>query len=128
MVADPLTKTMEPVKLVEMLDTNAWDISQPIEAVLKKRAKQAARRKAQDTWERVDYAATNFQGIDVGGPSWQSVTRRVTKDVRTGDVIDDEYKLTKHDKKFLFRELPGAPRDISIVFYYIAPSEDVDVK
>ena len=53
MVADPLTKTMEPVKLVEMLDTNAWNIAQPIEAVLKKRAKQAARRKAQDTWERV---------------------------------------------------------------------------
>ena len=53
-------------------------------------------------------------------------TRRVTKDVRTGDVIDDEYKLIKHNKKFLFRELPGAPRDISTVFYYIAPTEGVD--
>ena len=37
MIADPLTKTMEPVKLVEMLDTNVLDITQPIEAVLKKR-------------------------------------------------------------------------------------------
>ena len=37
MVADPLTKAMEPVELVEMLDTNAWNIARPLEAVLKKR-------------------------------------------------------------------------------------------
>ena len=113
---------MEPVKLVDMLDTSTWNISQPIDAVLKKRAKQAARRKAQDTWERIDYEATNFQGIDIGGPSWPSVTRRVTKDLRTGDVIEDEYKLNKQDKKYLYRELPGAPRDIRTIFYYIAPT------
>ena len=125
MIADPLTKTMEPVKLIEMLDTNVWDITQPIEAVQKKRAKQAARRKALDTWERVDYAATTFQGIDATGPSWQTVTRRVTKDARTGDVIDDDYKPNTRTEKYLYRELPQAPRDIRTIFYYeSSPDED----
>ena len=125
MVADPLTKTMEPVKLIEMLDTNVWDITQPIEAVQKKRAKQAARRKALDTWERVDPAASTFQGIDATGPSWLAVTRRVTKDARTGDVIDDDYKPQKQTEKYLYRELPKAPRDIRTIFYYEAsPDED----
>ena len=125
MIADPLTKAMEPVKLIEMLDTNVWDITQPIEAVQKKRAKQAARRKALDTWERVDPAASTFQGIDATGPSWHTVTRRVTKDARTGDVIDDDYKPQKQTEKYLYRELPKAPRDIRTIFYYEAsPDED----
>ena len=45
MIADPLTKTMEPDKLLEALDSNRWNFKQPIESVLKKKAKQLARRK-----------------------------------------------------------------------------------
>ena len=45
MLADPLTKVMEPVKLNEALNSNYWNLSQPIESVLKKRAKQLQRRK-----------------------------------------------------------------------------------
>ena len=45
MIADPLTKVMEPVKLVEALDSNSWSLKQPIESILKKRAKQLQRRK-----------------------------------------------------------------------------------
>ena len=45
MIADPLTKAMEPDKLMAALDSNHWDIEQPIESVIKKRAKQLARRK-----------------------------------------------------------------------------------
>ena len=45
MIADPLTKVTEPVKLVEALETNVLDIEQPIDSVVKKRAKQLQRRK-----------------------------------------------------------------------------------
>ncbi|CAE7832525.1 GIP [Symbiodinium sp. CCMP2592] len=44
MIADPLTKVMEPVKLVEALKTNTLDVEQPLESVVKKRAKQLQRR------------------------------------------------------------------------------------
>ena len=45
MICDPLTKVMEPVKLTQALDSNEWDLTQPIESLLKKRAKQVQRRK-----------------------------------------------------------------------------------
>eukprot|EP00439_Symbiodinium_sp_Y106_P083063 s1580_g22.t2 len=44
MIADPLTKVMEPTKLVEALKTNTLDVEQPLESVVKKRAKQLQRR------------------------------------------------------------------------------------
>ena len=126
MIVDPLTKTMEPVKLVEFLDTNVWDIAQPIEAVQKKKAKQASRRKDQVTWERVDHSATHFQGIDVGGPSWRVVTRRVTKDAKTGDTIDDDFRVHTREEHYLYREVPKAPRDIRTLFYYSGKADDGD--
>jgi hypothetical protein len=45
MIADPLTKQMDAGKLNEALTTNYWSFKQPVESVLKKRAKQLARRK-----------------------------------------------------------------------------------
>ena len=45
MIADPMTKVMEPDKLHTALDNNRWNFEQPIEAVLKKRAKQLKRKK-----------------------------------------------------------------------------------
>ena len=45
MIADPLTKVMDPVKLLDALDTNRWSLKQPIESIIKKRAKQLQRRK-----------------------------------------------------------------------------------
>ena len=48
MVADPLTKVMESTKLVECLFTNCLNVEQPIESVIKKRAKQLQRRKTAD--------------------------------------------------------------------------------
>ena len=45
MIADPLTKLMDPVKLVEAIDTNRWSIEQPINSVIVKKAKQLQRRK-----------------------------------------------------------------------------------
>ena len=40
MLADPLTKVMEPWKLDEALNTNYWSLKQPINSIMKKRAKE----------------------------------------------------------------------------------------
>ena len=61
MLADPMTKNMEADKLIEFLSTNWWDTSQPIESVMKKQAKQIARRKAMATEERIDHNCTRFR-------------------------------------------------------------------
>ena len=39
-----LTKVMSPEELVEVLDLNFWSAEQPIESLMKKRAKQAQRK------------------------------------------------------------------------------------
>ena len=44
MICDPLTKIMEPIKLTTALDSNEWNIAQPIESLMKKRVEQAQRR------------------------------------------------------------------------------------
>ena len=48
MLADPLTKVMEPWKLDEALESNYWSLKQPIDSIMKKRAKQIQRRKTKD--------------------------------------------------------------------------------
>ena len=45
MIADPLTKVMDPIKLLDALDSYKWSLKQPIESIIKKRAKQLQRRK-----------------------------------------------------------------------------------
>ena len=109
-IADPLTKTMEPIKMVETLDSNLWDLEQPIEAIQKKRAKQKSRRKIQKTNELVNEKSNKFalapEDRDV------HITRRLTRDATTGEVIDDDFRYDKRTSKYLSRELPKAPRNI----------------
>ena len=122
MLADPMTKNMEADKLIEFLSTNWWDTRQPIESVLKKQAKQIARRKAMATEERIDHNCTRYREpkeIDMS-----VVVRRVTKDLATGAVIDDDHKVTSRDTKYLNREMPLAPRNVRTIFYY--PKEGAD--
>ena len=45
MLADPLTKKMDAKKMWDALDSNYWDMKQPIESLRKKRLKQEQRRK-----------------------------------------------------------------------------------
>ena len=45
MIADCLTKPMAPEKLIEAIETNYWDLRQPIASLQKKRHKQQQRRK-----------------------------------------------------------------------------------
>ena len=46
MLADPLTKGMDPDKLRVALKENHWDLTAPVESVIKKRAKQLQRSKS----------------------------------------------------------------------------------
>ena len=45
MIADPLTKIMDSCKLLEAIEKNHWNIEQPINAIIVKKAKQLQRRK-----------------------------------------------------------------------------------
>ena len=45
MIADRLTKVMNPQKLFNAPNCNYWEIKQLLKAVIKKKAKQVARRK-----------------------------------------------------------------------------------
>ena len=47
MIADPMTKIMDPIKLQTALDTNEWSMTQPLESLAKQRAKQLQRRKTE---------------------------------------------------------------------------------
>ena len=64
MLADPLTKQMEANKLIEALDSNEWNIRQPIESVIKERAKQLARSKSP---EMVPEVATEEEATGESG-------------------------------------------------------------
>ena len=44
MLADPLTKRMDAKKLWEALESNFWDMKQPIESLRRKKLKQEQRR------------------------------------------------------------------------------------
>ena len=121
LMAGPLTKTMEPVKMVETLDSNLWDLEQPIGAIQKKRAKQKSRRKIQKTIELVNEKANKF----VLAPEDQDIRipRRLTRDATTGEVIDDDFRYDKRTPKYLSRELPKALRNIRTTFYYVPAAE-----
>ena len=45
MIVDPLTKAMTSEKLYKALDSNFWELKQPVESIEKKRQKQRQRRK-----------------------------------------------------------------------------------
>ena len=63
------------------------------------------------------------QGADMR----QYIQRRVTIDAKTGDVISDEatHGLSNGD---LYRPIPGAPRDIKVMFYGLANTPDMRTK
>ena len=113
MLADPLTKKMEATKLWEALDSNFWDMKQPIESLRKKRMKQEQRRKTErftdeekqamkDEWTAYTrYVLTNkyMTSFGKGGPSWDDVVWREIVDADTGIVLEDKPKeiITKRD-------------------------------
>jgi len=76
------------------------------------------------TWTRFDKQAEVFRTVLKGGPEWSSVNRRVTYDLHTKEIIDDETTPHEHENKFLYREVPGAPRDIMTVFHFWQPESE----
>ena len=128
MLADPLTKAMDADKLLQFLDCNEWDLEQPVESILKKRAKRLGKRKMFETYEDVNMEKlTKFQDIPASAPcTWDNVVRRCTSDLITGDVIDDDHKITTRTEEFKFRELPRAPRKIRTVWYYKPEADPED--
>ena len=118
MIADPMTKTMEPIKLCAFLDSNLWDLEQPLESILKKRSKQTSRRSKQETITVITENANRFV---IAGADHQdkNISRRLTRDAITGEMIDDDYRYATRAEKYLVRELPRAPRSIRTEFYYM---------
>ena len=53
MIADPLTKVMDPEKLIVAMQSNFWDLRQPEEGFAKKRARQAQHRRRMKTGSRL---------------------------------------------------------------------------
>ena len=43
MLADALTKQMEPTKLIEAMRDNHWNLTQPVESIMRMREKQRGR-------------------------------------------------------------------------------------
>ena len=76
MLAGPLTKQMEASKLVEAMDSNTWNIRQPIESVIKQRAKQLARSKNPELAPEVatEEEATGESGSEDDSDQGRSVT------------------------------------------------------
>ena len=64
------------------------------------------------------------------GPSWDTITRRVTHDLDAGDVIDDhkvEWNSSKQYNKFLHRPLPKGVTDMETVLYHRDPNAIQDM-
>ena len=130
MLADPLTKKMDAKKLWEAIDSNYWDMKQPIESLRRKKIKQVQRRKTdlytderkremKAGWTahvrrmKTDRYVTTL-GID-GGPSWDDVVWREIFDVEAGMILEDKPKdlITKRD---LHKTL-GKRMTLKITFY-----------
>ena len=45
MIVDPMTNVMDPVKLLTAIETHVLDVEQPLDSIMKERAKQPQRRK-----------------------------------------------------------------------------------
>ena len=72
------------------------------------------------TWSHLDRGAKCLMTTKKYGPNWDTVTRRVTCDMNTGDVIDNhtlEWNSSKQYNKFLHRPLPEGFVDIETVLF-----------
>ena len=112
MLADPLTKRMDAKKLWEALDSNFWDMKQPIESLRKKKLKQEQRRKTEQFteeekkemksgWRRLsrNVFTNKFLTQFMGGPPRDAVVWREITDLDVGIVLEDKPKesINKRD-------------------------------
>jgi len=128
MLADPLTKKMDAKKMWDALDSNFWDMKQPIESLRKKRLKQEQRRKATQftddekkemkiQWqkhERTVYT-DKFMHQLRGGPQWDAVVWREIYDI-DGDIMLEDKPKEMISKKDVNRTL-GKKMNLKITLY-----------
>ena len=67
------------------------------------------------TWSRRDYGTSRLMIPGSSGPRWSSCTRRITKDIDTGQIIEDRpiEEITGRERR---REFRGGPRNIVTTF------------
>eukprot|EP00959_Pyramimonas_sp_CCMP1952_P024886 522352-Pyramimonas_sp.AAC.1 len=87
-----------------------------------KQARDTRERAALRVWTRQDKQAKLFRTTTAGGPTWNTVERRITYDMGSGAVIRDEDVKGVNNNDILYAKLPGGPRDITTVLYDRQPS------
>ena len=107
MLADPLTKVMEPWKLDEALETNYWSLKQPIDSIMKKRAKQIQRRKTKDDMATI--------------PEEEEVDHANDYHVVQEEVLDEEELITEQN----YQHADYSNRGTSSVFMNLYEVQDV---
>ena len=79
------------------------------------------------TYRRTDKGATHFRTFRNQTPlgqtdrRWASIFRRLTTDLHTGEVIDDDREVQFRSPAELYRPIPGGPRDIETVMWGAGP-------
>ena len=73
---------------------------------------------AMKKWRRVDPQANRFRTSNSAGPMWSDVVRRVTRDLATGNVIEDSLVTGDESSKGLHRPLPRGVHNIETTLYY----------
>ena len=77
------------------------------------------------TWLHDDYGAQQIR-TTASGPTWQLVVRRITRDLNTGEVLED-LDVRPSEQQFFYASIPGGPRGIRTTLHYlvrlVAPRE-----
>eukprot|EP00959_Pyramimonas_sp_CCMP1952_P316159 6617251-Pyramimonas_sp.AAC.1 len=76
-------------------------------------ARETRDRAARRAWTRQDKQAQLFRTTTAGGPTWNTVERRISYDMDSGAVIRDEDVKGVTNKEILYANLLGGPRDIT---------------
>ena len=80
----------------------------------------------ESVWSKTDLSATRLQTTKRGGPAWHTVTRRVTKDKNTGELIQDLRDPMNQPDRLVHKKLKKAT-DIETFFYHQPPAEEAEM-
>ena len=71
-------------------------------------------------WSRVDYNATRFMTLDIGGPAWKTVVSRTTFDLTDGNnQIIEHISIDKGvGVSTLYRKIPHKVSEIRTVLHH----------
>ena len=75
-------------------------------------------QEALEVWRRFDLDAKRFRGSTSKGPVWSDVTRRVTPDIDTNQIIADEQITPGMTVHQVHRKLPTGVKNIETMLIY----------